>query len=557
MLSREGHNFNFRSVVISVFLVWVLDNGAANTISVNQVVAHAKRPRTKGSLHDFCIEIRFDTIVSGHSTIERFIDNLKKQPTNIPGEDGDSEQVLNFDVDSHLSKRSYLFGLDKTRGQDHVIFLLRKEYQLLWGEIKQSYNDGEFQVVIMGTAGIGKSAFRFYVLRQWLLEDDLGFESVVFNAGEKYYRVDKRGKVVAYESQDELDVQSLCLIDPCSMLDKQTRVGFGLTIVTSSPSPFTGQQNKYSLSAFECYILVMKAWTVSEVRAVCARVEVQRIRDFSYQDEDGEQRCIPRWIIMNEERINKAIISSHQETSPAALRRLLMAPKSSARDPNLPYSLCRIEDRPNEGWAATGFISNYVAKYIHKWIFEDCALTIENFNQLPQNPFSHGFLGTIFEDWVQTGLGEKGRLLEVRLEDGTRNFQFRGAQSCAWRRNKKTGKVTFPHLHLENEVFNKLDGLESHSIDGYAIHSNTLVMIQPTISLTHSEAKLVAVEGLINAAKAKGVTSILMVYVVLVKNFEKFRAPACENLKAEGVKVCVGVIRDESDLLAKFSAEMF
>ena len=128
MLSREGHNFNFRSVVISVFLVWVLDNGAANTISVNQVVAHAKRPRTKGSLHDFCIEIRFDTIVSGHSTIERFIDNLKKQPTKIPGEDGDSEQVLNFDVDSHLSKRSYLFGLDKTRGQDHVIFLLRKEY---------------------------------------------------------------------------------------------------------------------------------------------------------------------------------------------------------------------------------------------------------------------------------------------------------------------------------------------------------------------------------------------------------------------------------------------
>ncbi len=62
-------------------------------------------------------------------------------------------------------------------------------------------------------------------------------------------------------------------------------------------------------------------------------------------------------------------------------------------------------------------------------------------------------------------------------------------------------------------MFNKPDGLESPSIDGYAVHSNTLVMVQPTVSLTHSGAKLLAVEDPIDAAKLKGVTAVFMVYV--------------------------------------------
>ena len=547
-----------RSAVISVLLVWVIANGA--TDSHNQVRAGAKRFKAEGSLRDFCIEIRFDTIVSGHRNVENFINNLKKQPTAVKpsaGEDDDSEQILDFDYDSDLSTLCFSFGLDTISGYDHVIFLLRKEYQRLWEEIRTSYNARcKRQVVIIGTSGIGKSAFRFYVLRQWLLGDDLGFVSVVFNAGENYYRVDKLGKVSPYEKQLELDLQSLCLLDPCNMIDKQARLGFGLTVVTSSPPPFTKQQNKYSLSDFHCYTLVMKAWTVGEVRAICPGAKEQRIRDFSYLDEDGEQLCIPKWILMDE-MVQVEIVASHDGTSAAALRRLLMAPKSDARDPNLPYSLCRIENRPGKGWAATGFISNYVAKYIHKWACEDYDINIENFNKLIQNPFSHGFFGSIFEDWVKTVLGEKERELEVRLDDGVRNFKFNGVQSYTWRRNKKTGKVSFPHIHLENGVFNKPDGAESPSIDGYAVHSNTLVMVQPTVSLTHSEAKLVAVEDLIAAAKKKGVTSVLMVYVVLLKNFEKFRAPVCPDLRAEGVKVCVGVIPDETDLLAKFNEEIF
>ena len=128
-------------------------------------------------------------------------------------------------------------------------------------------------------------------------------------------------------------------------------------------------------------------------------------------------------------------------------------------------------------------------------------------------------------------------------------------QSYSWRR-KKTGKVMFASIHLENGVFNKPDGVDSPAIDGYGVQSNTLVMVQPTVSLTHSGAKLLAVEDLITAAKLKGVTAVLMVYVVLAKNVGQFRAPACKELAEAGVTICVGTITDESDLIAKFNAEL-
>ena len=121
-----------------------------------------------------------------------------------------------------------------------------------------------------------------------------------------------------------------------------------------------------------------------------------------------------------------------------------------------------------------------------------------------------------------------------------------------WRRVKKTGKVIFESMHPEEGVFNTPDGLESPSIDGYAVHSKTLVMVQTTVSLTHSGAKLKAVEDLIKAAKQKGVSTALMVYVVPKQNLGKFRPPACPELVKAGVKICVGTLSEESDLIAKF-----
>jgi hypothetical protein len=496
---------------------------------------------------------------TGSSCPERFIQNLKKQHETVPVDDEESADILTFDVDPELLEFCDKLGLDKIKDRESVVFLLRNEYQSKWNEIKANFRAGKPRVVITGTAGIGKSAFRFFVLRQWLLSDGMeDFDSVVFNAGEQYYRVDHLGKVTTYEMREELDRRSLCLLDPCALLDKQTRLMFRLAIVTSSASPFTSQQNKYSLRDFNCYIRVMKAWTVGELRAIHPHADQRRILDFSYQKDDGERLCIPRWIIMDEELVEIEIIKARAGTSAAALRRFLRTPNSYAVDPNMPYALCRIEYIPRIGWAATGFISNYVAKYIHKWVSDESALNIENFNELLQCPFSYGLFGSIFEDWVKTGLGEKRKVLEVNLENEFKRFQFNGVQSYSWRRVRKTGKVLFSSIHLEDGVFNKPDGVDSPSIDGYAVHrdSNTLVMVQPTVSLTHSEANFLAVNDLIDAAKEKGVTTILMVYVVLSKNFQQFRAPACKALVEAGVTICVGTITDESDLIATCNAEL-
>jgi hypothetical protein len=333
--------------------------------------------------------IKSDPVLSaGSNCHELFIQNLKKQHTTVAGVDEDSADILNFDVDPELQIFCDQLGLDKEERQESFTFLLRKEYQSKWNEIKAKYRHGKRRVVITGTAGIGKSAFRFFVLRQWLLGDGSDFESVVFNAGEEYYRVHHDGRIFEYEKNEEIDRQSLCLLDPCALLDKRTRLVFRLSIVTSSPSPLTKQQNKYSLGDFQCYILVMKAWTVSEVRAVFPQYDESRLLDFSYQQDDGERLCIPRWIIMDEELVEMEIVNALDGTSPAALRRFLRTPKSFARDADMPYALCRIELVPRVGWAATGFISNYVAEYIHKWISDEAALNIETFNDLVQCPFS-------------------------------------------------------------------------------------------------------------------------------------------------------------------------
>ena len=233
---------------------------------------------------------------------------------------------------------------------------------------------------------------------------------------------------------------------------------------------------------------------------------------------------------MDENLVQSKLHDAHDGTSPAALRQFLRSPKRYARDSNEPYSLCVIEDVPGVGWAATGFISNYVAKFVHKWISDDTALDMRSLNKLLQNSFSHGLFGNIFQDWVHIALGEKSKTLEVHIENRLQTFQFRGVQSYEWRYSRSRQKVFFPCIYLEDEVLNKPEGKDSPSIDGYAVHSNTFLMIQPTVSLTYTEAKLWAVEGLINAAKAKGVTDVLMVYVVLKKNVQHFRVPTCAEL---------------------------
>ena len=96
------------------------------------------------------------------------------------------EYIVCFDKDDGLTNFSLGLGLIRMVGQAEVNMLLRREYQIIWDKIKSRLKTDtpETQFVVTGTAGIGKSAFRFFVLRDWLRGDDkLGFESIVFDEG--------------------------------------------------------------------------------------------------------------------------------------------------------------------------------------------------------------------------------------------------------------------------------------------------------------------------------------------------------------------------------------
>jgi hypothetical protein len=146
-------------------------------------------------------------------------------------------------------------GIEKFPGQQNVKFLLRSQYRRVWNEIwslNQQFPALD-QFVITGTAGIGKSAFRYFVIREWPLKDDgFQFDSIIFNApeGDDFFRLEKNGKATEYVKDTNRDLKSLALLDPCAKLDNRKVALFGLTIVTSSPSPLAKEEGKPNLKTF-------------------------------------------------------------------------------------------------------------------------------------------------------------------------------------------------------------------------------------------------------------------------------------------------------------------
>jgi hypothetical protein len=83
------------------------------------------------------------------------------------------------------------------------------------------------------------------------------------------------------------------------------------------------------------------------------------------------------------------------------------------------------------------------------------------------------------------------------------------------------------------------------SIDGYGIIGDCLLMIQFTVSPSHSAALWSDVGHIVQAARenVKASLEVFLVYVVPVVS--EFTIPCCETLLANGVTVCMGKIDGE------------
>ncbi len=139
-------------------------------------------------------------------------------------------------------------------GPSSKLMLLRESYKQIFGEIVGRFKAGETlsdQVCVLGTAGIGKSCFRYFVLRKWLRDEiEIPFSSVLINVDEAYFvvRKDPAGNVeVTAVTHDWRDMNALALLDPCTILNGKALM-YKLLVITTSASPLTEQAKICSLS---------------------------------------------------------------------------------------------------------------------------------------------------------------------------------------------------------------------------------------------------------------------------------------------------------------------
>ena len=108
--------------------------------------------------------------------------------------DVDGQNVLKLDIDKGWDLKKLQLFTKTTK----LNFLLREENRTLLNNMRTK-EDKQYGAIIVGTSGIGKSAFRFYVMRQWLNNDEklpkTKFPKVIFNLGDVFYGMDEDGVV--------------------------------------------------------------------------------------------------------------------------------------------------------------------------------------------------------------------------------------------------------------------------------------------------------------------------------------------------------------------------
>ena len=422
-----------------------------------------------------------------------------------------------------------------------VLFLFqRKEHERVWSEInagrKKTFGS---QAVVVGTAGVGKSAFRFYLIRMWMHRaENFDFDSVVFNIEDDFYLIDRDGnasEILCSQFSRKCNSRTLGLLDPCASINGRRRFVFGLTVITTSPSPLAGFDPKCSLTQLqkESITYVMGMFTEQEARSIVTDWESYHeiFEKFSIAI-GGTTYCSVRWLFYDKEdlegQLNKSRSVCHQD---GLCRWILSCKDGCCIDASIPYRLCRIvATQSKNGWTISGFISNYVGNLVLKWAELGSRLKRTNFVNLIQNPLTGGIAGTWYENWVFDTL-QAGRPLDIagRLLYWRNLQSFEGSE-----RNVKTEEGT-----LYRPSTTKLP-----SIDGYGVVENMLVMLKITVSPYHSAALWTHVQHIVQAARARDKKrAVTLVYVVPFVN--KFTVPACSTLDGHNITVCVGTVPED------------
>mmetsp|Transcript_39146 Transcript_39146/g.103526 ORF Transcript_39146/g.103526 Transcript_39146/m.103526 type:complete len:837 (-) Transcript_39146:638-3148(-) len=427
-------------------------------------------------------------------------------------------------------------------------FVCREEYKRVLKEMVRAFSVGltsSSNAIVTGTAGIGKSAFRYYIIRQWLLgELDLGWKRACINLSENsFFYVNRDGSVDIAPSQP-LDVDAVALLDPCSLVTSKPH-GFKNIVVTTSASPLAGQMNKVSLSEFGKYaeVYVLGLWTVAEFEKLGVRVSDERLEMFS-REVNGVRLCVPRWLLYagNSEKLDSLIESSCDPLSRDALFDFLVSNREErpSRDSRLPYRLCVISESGKGRWSVDGFLSDFVASKVLEWAMSGADCRQQRIRSMLDNPHCRGALGLMFEKWAFHSLGSQGKQLILR-PPGTEAYSFSALGTFKAAAVKTLSE--WRALEMEPGVVYQAVRGNCPSIDGFGLVGDVLVLMQMTVGRTHRAAEWDDMKHLVAAANGRVGRAVRCVLVYVVDRGTPFRAPICTSL-AGRAELVVGHVDD-------------
>jgi hypothetical protein len=425
-------------------------------------------------------------------------------------------------------------------------FLIRKDYQRLWAEILNEYAENAVvsrKSIVMGTVGIGKSLFRFYLIWKWLMGDqDIAglFRDIRFNLGNSFYLVQRDGTVLEISEKICLwgSAESLVLLDPCHALSGMKDFWCKLLIITSSPSSLVGHSAACNLSQVRklATIFVMRMWTEEEWFQFSPDTDKEHFAKFSSR-ERLTTYCVPRWLTYRPKDIAGQLKTSLNGENKGGLCKYLLS-KANQRlmSSFLPYCLCKVRQPCFNDWEVYGFISDYVTNHILIWARIRDQVSRTNFVSLLVNPWSGGLLGHCFENWAFELLETQTELIVFDHQLGSR-FQF-----CSMKYFQFIPRKPIPCiLNNDEQVLQRPDQGVMPSIGAYGVVGNTLLLLQFAVGATHSAALWADVGHIVTKArKQKQAARVLMVYVV--PELRKFLIPTCASLADNDVIVAAGQV---------------
>ena len=476
--------------------------------------------------------------------------------------DVNGQKVLKVSIE----KVELLDKLQLTRphgsGTQELNFLLRKEYDTLVVDMQVCKKRG---AIVVGTSGIGKSAFRFYLMRRWLNNDEklpkTRFPKVLFNLGVAFYEMDASGTVSLLAnpvSFPHLPQDRLALLDPCHQiagLDKSLH--FNFMLVTTSASPLSGQETKtgnykelqkaliqHQLGT----VLVMHVWSYDEIKAVAPDASDELIRNFG---------CVPRWCLRDdlttEEKMKTAVKSSlieldKQNALFEFMQMSVAKPDELLRDRRLQYQLMKI-DGTGQAWGTKGFISKFVAECFLRNAFEICQKEHAKIAQMMKNPFSMQAFGHIFEEWAYQHLA-KGQTCTFDSNGMKGSFKSSGTfeRDEAKTQTSMKPKIECGALLKAPMNYGSIDmfGL----IEAEDTGKWQLLMFQETVGQKHREAQWNDIKSIVGACQQiakekKKELECLLIYLVPKDSYAQFKCPECKALKDNHISISKGCFNIE------------